>query len=1054
LLSVPLDKLGGHQHIHVIAIDPVSTIYRSLAVAEARTENLDLRLANGLDPEKHYTQQKQVSAFAKDKKLVIADLVSSRFETYDSLARVYGLLSTLNADANFTEFSFLLTWPEMKEAQKREKYSKYACHELHFFLYQKDRPFFDKVVKPYLANKKHKTFMDEWLLEMPLNAYLSPWRYHQLNVVERILLGRRIAGQRSSMSRHVGEMFDLLPPSVEKFNRLFETAVQGSALEGSDRSRAREQIREELKKLEKQAALRSEQQLAGGRRLNQYDELKPGEQAPTDGNAGGGFGPSAQTASTPAPPTNAPVAPGNFADKARASTGEGKKDAQSKNSSYDHRGRRQGEQAESYFENGKLGDKRKYRQLYRKLDKTQEWVENNYYKLPIEQQNAKLVTVNGFWRDYSLADPDARFLPVSIAEASRNFTEMMFALAVLDLPFTSEEHKVEFAGPRMQMTAGNAMIVFHEEIREATSIAKNTPVLVSQNFFRHGDRYRYENSERLDKFITQEFLIHTVYGCQVVVTNPSSSRQKLDLLLQVPEGALPVMNGKKTRSVHIDLQPYRTQTIDYHFYFPAPGEFAHYPVHVSKNAELLAHAKPVTLKVVAQASKIDRDSWDYISQHGSNAEVVTYLNTHNLLRINLDKIAFRMQDPLVFEQITNLLNKRHVYASTLWSYSIKHDRAALIREYLQHHNSFVSTCGAYLDSPLLTINPVLRKSYQHRDYRPLVNARAHQLGRRRRILNDRFHQQYHALMNILSFRAQLDDHDRMSVTYYMLLQDRIEPAQRFFAGVKRAALPVKLQHDYFTAYFDFFNEEPTIARDIASRYADYPVDRWRNAFTSIITQLDELEGAVAKVVDKENRGQQQTQLAATEPSLDFKVEAKKVKIAFQNLKQVTVNYYLMDIELLFSRNPFVQQFSGRFSHIRPNMTAVVDLPAGKPGFEFELPEELHNSNVLVEITGGGQTRSQAYYSHSLALQVIENYGQVRVTHQETGRALSRTYVKVYARMKDGKVKFYKDGYTDLRGRFDFTSLNTNELDFVQKFSLLVLSEKHGAVVREAAPPKR
>ena len=44
--------------------------------------------------------------------------------------------------------------------------------------------------------------------------------------------------------------------------------------------------------------------------------------------------------------------------------------------------------------------------------------------------------------------------------------------------------------------------------------------------------------------------------------------------------------------------------------------------------------------------------------------------------------------------------------------------------------------------------------------------------------------------------------------------------------------------------------------------------------------------------------------------------------------------------------------------------------------------------------------------------------------------------------------------TDLRGRFDYTSLNTNELDFVERFSLLVLSEDHGAIVREARPPKR
>jgi hypothetical protein len=71
-----------------------------------------------------------------------------------------------------------------------------------------------------------------------------------------------------------------------------------------------------------------------------------------------------------------------------------------------------------------------------------------------------------------------------------------------------------------------------------------------------------------------------------------------------------------------------------------------------------------------------------------------------------------------------------------------------------------------------------------------------------------------------------------------------------------------------------------------------------------------------------------------------------------------------------------------------------------------------------------------------------------------GEALVKAYVKVYARMKDGSVKFYKDGYTDLRGRFDYSSLNTNELESVERFSILVSDENHGAAVRETAPPKQ
>jgi len=57
-------------------------------------------------------------------------------------------------------------------------------------------------------------------------------------------------------------------------------------------------------------------------------------------------------------------------------------------------------------------------------------------------------------------------------------------------------------------------------------------------------------------------------------------------------------------------------------------------------------------------------------------------------------------------------------------------------------------------------------------------------------------------------------------------------------------------------------------------------------------------------------------------------------------------------------------------------------------------------------------------------------------------------------MKNGEIRFLKDGYTDLRGKFDYVSLSTGELDEVQDLSLLVMSEGHGSLVREVAPPQR
>ena len=88
------------------------------------------------------------------------------------------------------------------------------------------------------------------------------------------------------------------------------------------------------------------------------------------------------------------------------------------------------------------------------------------------------------------------------------------------------------------------------------------------------------------------------------------------------------------------------------------------------------------------------------------------------------------------------------------------------------------------------------------------------------------------------------------------------------------------------------------------------------------------------------------------------------------------------------------------------------------------------------------------------MQLVESYGQLVVTRADTGKPVPSAYVKVYAKTSEGKVKFFKDGYTDLRGRFDYASLNTNELDNTARLAVLVLSDTFGAVVREAPPPKR
>src|SRR5262249_45307200 len=213
VVKISRKEIGPHAMIHVVAVDPLSTTSRSTTLAEQPAKFVDLRLRNGLDPAGHFTQQKQVSVLPPAQQFVLADAASGRFEVYDSLPKVYALYATLSNDSKLAEFAFLLTWPTLKPEEKRALYSKYACHELHFFLAKKDPAFFRTVVQPYLANKKDKTFMDHWLLEDDLSENLQTWKYERLNIVERVLLAQRLPGEPAQTARHLTDLYRLLPPN-------------------------------------------------------------------------------------------------------------------------------------------------------------------------------------------------------------------------------------------------------------------------------------------------------------------------------------------------------------------------------------------------------------------------------------------------------------------------------------------------------------------------------------------------------------------------------------------------------------------------------------------------------------------------------------------------------------------------------------------------------------------------------------------------------------------------------------------------------------------------
>merc|ERR1712242_285015 len=115
----------------------------------------------------------------------------------------------------------------------------------------------------------------------------------------------------------------------------------------------------------------------------------------------------------------------------------------------------------------------------------------------------------------------------------------------------------------------------------------------------------------------------------------------------------------------------------------------------------------------------------------------------------------------------------------------------------------------------------------------------------------------------------------------------------------------------------------------------------------------------------------------------------------------------------------------------------------------DLPETLHDKSSVVEVIGGGMTDSKANYDNHLRIEISAKLRQIRVFDKTTNKAISKAYVEVYGQTPDSpEGRFIKDGYTDLRGRFDYATVSTDELDFVKALAILVLSPAAGADVLE------
>lgn len=1044
-IVVDRTALAGMGAVAITCIDAGSATTRWLALAPVDEPPRDLRLRAGLDPERHVIEKKDVIGLCAGDALVIDDLATARAEVVDTVGKAYRYLLSLHDDATLREMSFVATWDKLADADKRSKYSKYACHELHLFLYFKDPAFFAAVVAPYLANKQPRTFVDRWLLGEDLTPYLGLWRLGRLNVVERcLLLGSVNTPVAEAIRQLIGDAVDLIAPDPERDGALVDALLGSSAL-STEGGAFHNAFKDAAAVPEALAEEKTDAVMALDYAEDQDDMLEREprrDRAPSPKKAkarmatrAGGMG----GAPGGPPPMPAAAAPMGFA-MAQSIAGEYAADAPA---------------------DGDLRKRDEIAPMYRGADLTQEWAENHWWHVRPAEPGPDLITANRFWRDFAAhraGGAKTPFLSPHVGLTANSFAEMMCALAVLDLPFAAGAHDVATSDGRMTLRAASHALVARRQLAEVTPGDDRQPVLIGQNLVRADDRYEWDGAEQREKYVTGELLTGVIYTGLVAVTNPTSSPARVDLLIQIPRGAIAVAGAVATRTLHLYLDAYGTATQEYSFYFALPGRFVHYPAHVARKGELLAWAPAATYEVVREPSAIDPTSWRHLAQRGTLDQVVGFLATANLGRTELDRVAWRMKDRTWFDRVTAALAARTAFAPTLWAYALRHKDLPRLREWLEHHDDYLRVAGRFDRGPI-AVDEAERGWHEHLEYAPLINARAHRLGARARILNDGLSAEYRDALEWIAQRPATD-RDRARAAHYLFAQDRLDEALALVERLDPARAGSALQLDYLRAYAACARGELAAARALAAPHAEHPVDRWRHRFAQLLAMLDEAQGstaaataATAAAVDLDSRDQRMAELAARQPAFELAVDRDGVIVDHRNLRQLDLRFHRMELELLFSRQPFVQSDTTRFSFIDPSQTVRLALDAdGRTRVPW--PDRTTTGAVVVEAVAAGVRKAVAHYAHDLLVTVAHQYGALRVARASDHAIVPAAYVKVFGRQPGGAIAFYKDGYTDLRGRFDYATLSTDDLTRIERFSILVATDGAGAVVLEASPPGR
>lgn len=673
-------------------------------------------------------------------------------------------------------------------------------------------------------------------------------------------------------------------------------------------------------------------------------------------------------------------------------------------------------------------------------ERTHLWLESNYYKNR-SNTGEELIPLNRYWLELAGWDGKKPFTSPHFNACTASAADALMCLATLDLPFTAEKPEVAIEGGSLRVKARAPMLLFYKDTRITDKLAPEPPLLVRQSYHPLAEPFQTDaQGRKIENTLTGELRTGIPYGLSLVVTNPTGTERRIETLAQIPAGSIPLDGMPETLSTSHQLAPYGVVRLRLAFYFPTAGDFPAYPLHIAEDGTVLAHAAARTLRVSTEAQPEDAASWLVLARDGTSEAVLNRLSTANPSETPLHPILWRLRDKEFFQKTTTILRQRLWVNEQALSYALLHNDKSTLSDYIET-TPLAQNLGTSFSSSLLTITPTEHHQWQAMEFDPLVNPRAHPFGSHPPLSHQAALTHYRDFLDTLSWKAELSAQDHLTLTYHLFLQDRTEEALTRFEKIDPTALTDTLHYDYLHTLALFHRGNPQEAKAIAAtRLAALPPGTWRERFTAVSTQADEIAAPLATTPEQEKEAS---------PTLEITRESDDtITLHHTGLNQAEVRLYHIDLEVLFSKDPFLKGgIESSLPPIAPNLSTLITFKKDSHTTPFSLPQDFQKGNLFIAAESTHAQRLEILGSRFIKLRILPAARTILVTDTTTGKPLPNTYIKVYAEARDGSITFHKDGYTDLRGKFDPISHTTTDPTTIQRHAILASHPEKGSLTR-------